>query len=657
MSKEELEAPATIVLRETPTVELFHLQGYRVFLDSDLHREVTKRNERYKALFEKHDNVDLFQVSSAQTFNASKKTKEVQVDPPSTKDIGCEASTWDIYDSTMVSEEADDWDGTGATQTAMSKQVSEMVAMCLASPGSLLPITAEAEAKAANNSKAKAGLADGRKVLDELEKQRVLNSPNLQRSLRLVERVVEQTYFHEKHLRYRSLPKVVSMRENLSLPQDTDNTEPKLELQWSFKCALTKGRNVSSMAWNPVKSDLLAVSYGSFEFDKRQDGLILFWSLKNPEYPERVVRMDSGVTSIAFSIEQPFLLAAGLYDGTVAIFDVRKRDSKPILESDRENGKHADAVWQVKWVLKGGDHPVETLISLSTDGRVKEWSMKKGLMFSDLMLLKRVPNQTGPQWKPVKGKGEGIISRLGSGLCFDFATSTGDTALYYVGTEDGVVHKCSCSYNEQYLQNYHGHTGPVYKLRCHPLNPNVFISCSADWTIKLWDQSKAEAVLTFQQMDLTDVVNDVVWAPKDSTVFASVTGDGRVEIWDVSQTTLRPVICYHAKEDDPEPEEDEAKEDAPAKDDDGSSLDDSDLDDDSVSQVKTPEPEKVLVAKKKQLSCVRFAMDTQVLVTGDASGSVDVYKIFGMLDMNRTRILGLELERLSQAMQPDPMNK
>ena len=45
-------------------------------------------------------------------------------------------------------------------------------------------------------------------------------------------------------------------------PKDAENSDPRLELQWSFKCALTKGRNVSSMAWNPVKSDLLAVSYG-----------------------------------------------------------------------------------------------------------------------------------------------------------------------------------------------------------------------------------------------------------------------------------------------------------------------------------------------------------------------------------------------------------
>lgn len=56
-SQEELNAPVTVTLRETSTVELFNLAGYRVFLDSDLHRAVTKRNERYNALFEKHENV------------------------------------------------------------------------------------------------------------------------------------------------------------------------------------------------------------------------------------------------------------------------------------------------------------------------------------------------------------------------------------------------------------------------------------------------------------------------------------------------------------------------------------------------------------------------------------------------------------------------
>ena len=32
------------------------------------------------------------------------------------------------------------------------------------------------------------------------------------------------------------------------------------------------------------------------------------------------------------------------------------------------------------------------------------------------------------------------------------------TLRYLAGTEEGHIHKCSCSYNEQYLENYHGHT-------------------------------------------------------------------------------------------------------------------------------------------------------------------------------------------------------
>jgi dynein intermediate chain 4, axonemal len=82
-----------------------------------------------------------------------------------------------------------------------------------------------------------------------------------------------------------------------------------------------------------MRQDLLAVAYGQFEFTNQGDGLILFWSLKNPEYPERVYRTQAGVMSLAFSERNPSLLAAGLYDGSVLIYDVRKDDEKPMLES------------------------------------------------------------------------------------------------------------------------------------------------------------------------------------------------------------------------------------------------------------------------------------------------------------------------------------
>lgn len=73
------------------------------------------------------------------------------------------------------------------------------------------------------------------------------------------------------------------------------------------------------------------------------------------------------------------------------------------------------------------------------------------------------------------GNTQGVISRQASGLSFDFPP--GDGATYFAGTEDGLIHKCSVSYNEQYLETYHGHTAPVYRIRCSPFYGHLFLSC------------------------------------------------------------------------------------------------------------------------------------------------------------------------------------
>ena len=66
---------------------------------------------------------------------------------------------------------------------------------------------------------------------------------------------------------------------------------------------------------------------------------------------------------------------------------------------------------------------------------------------------------------------------------------------YLVGTEEGQIHRCSCSYNEQYLDSYHGHTGPVNRISWSPFSQEVFLSCSGDWTMRLWHQDKTAPVL------------------------------------------------------------------------------------------------------------------------------------------------------------------
>lgn len=112
------------------------------------------------------------------------------------------------------------------------------------------------------------------------------------------------------------------------------------------------------------------------------------------------------------------------------------------------------------------------------------------------MVLKRVSKQKQLSNKNSTTTSNSFIARQTGGLCFDFNTK--DSNMYLVGTEDGQIHKCSSSYNEQYLSTYSAHTGPVNKVKWSPFLPSVFLSCSADWTVRLWNQEQEEEILKLQ---------------------------------------------------------------------------------------------------------------------------------------------------------------
>jgi WD40 repeat protein len=658
---EDFETLVMMQLNETPTVTMLHIPGKCVAQDTREHVDVTEKNRLYEELIEARSGSDLYVERHAQTFNFAQKNKEVMAAPPATRSTGCIATTWDIYDSyendgdvlfeddAAVSEKKE-----AAAQTQLSKQVDEVVTATLTAPGCLLdidetggddapPAAEGAEASSSITEWFKANQSDGNDALIQREAMKILGSKQMLQSLHVAERAIQQNLFHHRHLSYRDYPYPSNKHAAPPVPPvaaeaaagseagegeataeeaaDTSSAssgggaqlDRRLEKLWSFQCDLTKGRTISCMAWNKVNKDLLAVSYGQFDFTNQRDGMVCFWSLKNPEYPERVLRMSSGVTAIDFSTSHPNMLAVGFYDGTVAIYDIRKDTDSAVLESDQGAGKHMDAVWQVQWVNKGSERG-ERLVSISTDGRVTEWSTKKGLSFTDLILLKRVSNPAAS-----KGEGgEGIISRQASGLCFDFPH--GESAVYLAGTEDGVIHKCSCSYNEQYLESYFGHTGPIYKIRASPFASDVFLSCSADWTAKLWDQKITEApVLTFHSVDLKDVVHDISWSPNKSTVFGSVTGDGRIEIWDLQTSTLDPVIKYFPEQEAPEKVEAQTTEDGEGGDGEEAVA--------VEAEAETTEPEPVPV---RRLSSILFSRNAPVLVVGDDAGSVDVYRMYGV---------------------------
>lgn len=70
-----------------------------------------------------------------------------------------------------------------------------------------------------------------------------------------------------------------------------DGDSVKLKHLFKFEYNRTEGRNVSCMDVNTINHDLLAVGYGEYEIDcpdKPKPGLLCFWTLKNPQFPEKI---------------------------------------------------------------------------------------------------------------------------------------------------------------------------------------------------------------------------------------------------------------------------------------------------------------------------------------------------------------------------------
>ncbi|CAE8631897.1 unnamed protein product [Polarella glacialis] len=332
-------------------------------------------------------------------------------------------------------------------------------------------------------------------------------SENMKLSIKIMERMVNQNAENEVYHDFKYW-------EDRS--DEFREGEGTLLPLWRFSSEKAKKKQVTCIKWNPRYNDLCAVGFGSYDFMRQGTGVICCYSLKNTRYPEYVFNTDAGVCSLDWHPAHPGVLAVGLYDGTVLVYDVRARTKKPIYQSTVRTNKHTDPVWEVRW---NNDESSGTLnfFSISSDGRVSNWFLLKNKLESEEVMELKLMSGTS-------GSGEDdetSLAGLAGGLCFDFNRQS--EHLFLVGTEEGRIHKCSKAFSGQYLETYEGHTMAVYTVRWNPFHPKIFISASADWTVKLWDHTVRYPVMSF---DLAQAIGDVAWAPYSSTTFAAITSDG-----------------------------------------------------------------------------------------------------------------------------------
>ncbi|RDX48242.1 WD40 repeat-like protein [Lentinus brumalis] len=303
----------------------------------------------------------------------------------------------------------------------------------------------------------------------------------------------------------------------------------------------TKNRSITDIDWSPKYPELSCASYNKNPAALNEpDGIVAVWNLHLLERPEFIFHSQSDVLSVAFSPFHSNLIFGGTYSGQILLWDTRSRHL-PVLKTPLSAAGHTHPVYAMQMV---GTQNAHNLITSSTDGTVCSWLVDMLAQPQEtLELVHAGHNKTS----------EVAITAL------NFPDN--ETTTFCVGTEEGNIYQAN-RYDRAGAKAglnpydvYKGHSGPVMGLHFHPLvGPvdfsDLFLSCSVDWTVKLWRaKSLAKPSTTVNHVaplysfdEADDYVYDVKWHPTHPAVFGTVDGAGKFDLWNLNHDTEVPVV-------------------------------------------------------------------------------------------------------------------
>ena len=148
-------------------------------------------------------------------------------------------------------------------------------------------------------------------------------------SFKHIDRILNQNTYHKEIISYRNYPEINTKektiqdedqskrfafkalgrsainRDNIKEEEEKEEQKEQQAINFLFKysCDMTQNRTVSAADWNTVNKDLLAVSYGEYDLNSNREGYVMFWTLKNPSFPERIIKYPSSMIDLNLAIE------------------------------------------------------------------------------------------------------------------------------------------------------------------------------------------------------------------------------------------------------------------------------------------------------------------------------------------------------------------
>ncbi|XP_037943109.1 dynein intermediate chain 2, ciliary-like [Teleopsis dalmanni] len=198
------------------------------------------------------------------------------------------------------------------------------------------------------------------------------------------------------------------------------------------------------------------------------------------------------------------------------------------MEECEQNVENVENVENLRWGPDMMDGEIN-LYTVSSDGHVFNWILMQNTLTNSNIIRMFFANGTVP------GPDGTEMKLTSAGHCMRFDPSNPE--IFLVGTDEGLIYKCSTSNSSKYLFTYKAHYMAVYQIDFNRYNSKIFISCGADWRIKIWEDMRHEPLFIY---DLGSSVGDVKWAPYSSTVFAAVTTMGKVFVYDLNVNRNTP---------------------------------------------------------------------------------------------------------------------
>ncbi|KAJ3299036.1 WD repeat-containing protein 34 [Borealophlyctis nickersoniae] len=334
----------------------------------------------------------------------------------------------------------------------------------------------------------------------------------------------------------------------------------------------------TEVAWNKTGS-VVGVAYGRYDHENwcTHKGMLCTWNITlrdlNPDTASFATEVSSCLMCIAFHPELPSVIAGGGFNGMllklplqnvaiinhesladmsfdelqgdVMIWQTNKEQDPLTALSKSSEFAHQEPVAKIMWVpgAKGRQYQ---LVTIGNDGKILIWdpsdlSMPKaGSQLSSTNIPRHIVNLASG------GAGSRQDSVLG-GTSISFSKE--NPQEYFTTTETGYVLKCRTTnatqielvqksvpprYTNPIVFAYTPHSGPVNSISCSPHHRNLILTGASDGSVRVYNALQAKTVLAFDPSSRG--VYAVEWSPYRSTVFACVTGEGAVCIYDLSHT-------------------------------------------------------------------------------------------------------------------------